>query len=293
MNHLPIRYLVIYRAIMPPPSEEVCLAKESNFRVSLQAGPIKFSYSVHVKEYKPLTATLRVTPRQVKLPADCYLVIEIETQGTDPRSTIGRAALRVAETASLFDLRYPDVIAEKIYEGVVNTPRSDIYIPESPVTVRAQSVLDPGTVATEVAADLTVLTQLPSDRRDRYQLAARWFRRGHETTNLVDRLLFWWTVLEIYPGEGEGKDIPNRTCDLLVCRVYPNLSREKVKGMIGIGRIFGLRGDIIHEGKAFVKANEEDQFLDYLEQLRATAATCLRLLADLPPGQDLDRYTRP
>ena len=230
--------------------------------------------------------------RRVRLPADSYLVIEVVGQGDISRSVMRDAALQVAETAVLLELRYSGIIAEKVYEGTVNTPGVALFMNEGTLKLTAQPKRDPKSVAAELAADHAALTDLGADQRERYRLAARWFRRGQDVRNPVDKLLYKWVVLEIYPGEGQGQKVVRKTRDLLRERLYPDLAPGTVTCKTRLGRIFGLRGDIVHKGQAFVSPDQQGEFDDHLDRLHAVAVTCLRILAGLQTGDELDKYVR-
>ena len=229
----------------------------------------------------------------VELPPGSYVLIEIEVdqRSLDTQEVRRMGALQVAEIIGIIDLRYRGLVSDRIYEGVINTPGSFVWLPEGPLRLTAQPKREPAEVAAMVARDLASTSNLSEDRRERFRLAARWFRRGADALNPVDKLLFWWTVLEIYPAEGKKK-VPQITSELIASGVYPDLTAQAVKGKLKLGRIHGARSDIVHHGKAFIKSDEEKRFSDQLERLEAVAVVCLRLLLGLPPGDELDRYVR-
>jgi len=234
---------------------------------------------------------MTVAERRYELPPDSYLLIRLSVDVTDPASARTTAALRVAEVTCAFDLRYPGLIAEKLYEGTVNEPGRFVLMGEGPLRITAQPHREPKDVAEGISGDLASLRALSGQDRERFQLAARWFRRGQEAINLVDRLLFLWAVLEIYPAMGK-RNVANAVSQLLHGWLYQDLTSREIKDNTDMGRIEGERGRIVHRGKAFVTPDEEERYSDYLERLQATAATCLRILAGMPPGDELDKYVR-
>ena len=74
-----------------------------------------------------------------------------------------------------------------------------------PIRLTAAPAVEPGDVASSVHNSISAIQGLDAETQYRFQLASRWFRRGYETTNEVDKFLFWWTVLEIYPREKKTK----------------------------------------------------------------------------------------
>lgn len=291
MGFPPISYLTVYRAALTPPGSDLYVASMQDLEIKLSPGPVEFSFTIPVVRHTPPVAGLTPAQRHVKLAPDSYVVIRIRVDAPDPTSARTTAALRAAEAACVFDLRYPGLLAEKVYEGTVDEPGRFIFMGEGPLRISAQPDRDPKDVADRMATDFGHLEGLPEAERARFQLAARWFRRGQEVTNLVDRLLFLWTVLEIFPAMGKRK-VSNTASRFLGERLYQDLSAEEIKQRTKLGRIEDLRGGIVHKGKAFVVAAEEERFSDCVQRLEAIAVTCLRMLAGMAAGDELDKYVR-
>lgn len=287
----PITYLAIYRANLRAPESELCVASTPEFEIKLSPGPIQFSYTVPVLDYRPSAVGITPAQQHCDLPPDSYVLMRVRLGAMDPASARSEAALRVAEATCIFDLRCPGLISEKLHEGTVDKPGQYVFMPEGPLRVTARPDEDPEDVGHKVAGDFASLGDLSQGDRDRFRLAARWFRRGQEALNLVDKLLFLWTVLEIYPAMGKRK-VSNTTSRFLSERLYRDLSRQEIKEKTKLGRIEGVRDGIVHKGKAFVGPTEEEPFSGYLQRLEAIAATCLRMLAGMPPGDELDKYIR-
>ncbi len=282
-------YAEIYQANLPTLKEplEIDLGEQ---RITFQRGPLSFSYSVPVKSFGAGAASLRLGQRKVSLPAGSYCRIEAlikEMTGSERE----RVALLVTEAATLITLRSPSLLDEKLFEGVVAPPGAQIIWPEGPITLTVAPSLEPETIMADFKDDLTKIQELSSEDRSRLQLASRWFRRGNEALNPVDRFLFWWTVLEVYPAKARTK-VVNYTIDLIKERVYPHKDRQDVKSMLEIGQMSSARDRIVHSGQAFVEDSERKVFDERLKKLRATTTVCLRLLAGIPHGDDLDQFMR-
>ena len=286
----PITYLAIYRANLRAPESELCVASTPEFEIKLSPGPIQFSYTVPVLHYRPSAVGITPAQQHRDLPPDSYVLMRVRLGAMDPASARSEAALRVAEATCIFDLRCPGLISEKLHEGTVDKPGQYVFMPEGPLRVTARPDEDPEDVGHKVAGDFASLGDLSQGDRDRFRLAARWFRRGQEALNLVDKLLFLWTVLEIYPAM--GRKVSDTTSRFLSERLYRGLSAPQIKEKTKIGHIEGLRGRIVHQGEAFVKPEEEEHVSDCVDRLQTIAAMCLRILAGMPAGDDLDKYLR-
>lgn len=114
-------------------------------------------------------------------------------------------------------------------------------------------------------------------------------RRGCETLNSIDRFLFGFIALEVYPAGGDS-DVPKHVRNLIQSRVYPTIDPGTVKERIGIGPIAGLRGRIVHDGISSIPEGERDGFDQRLRQLSALVRTCLRILTGAEPGSHLDPW---
>lgn len=99
------------------------------------------------------------------------------------------------------------------------------------------------------------MSQHPAGQRSRFQLAARWFRRRQEASNLIDRLLFWWLALEVCVGHSTR--MVGHISHLLKERFYPALEASEFKSRLDLDRLSGKRTAIVHQGKAFVAPHEE------------------------------------
>ena len=89
------------------------------------------------------------------------------------------------------------------------------------------------------------LAPLPQDDRSRIMLSLRWFDKAERETEPIDAFLKMWFALEtlVMP---DTTDI--RPINIALTRIY-DLSRDDVTTRFKIGRIFGLRSDIVHNGQ--------------------------------------------
>ena len=281
-----VPYVAIYRGAVVPPKDGVITAI-NDVRLRVENGPFSFSYSVPIITFRPSRAMMTLGERSVDVPQGPCIFVEIEA---DPavESERQRVALRVAEVASLITLRFPHVLDEKFYEGPVNTDAMKMLWGEGPRTLTASPGVTPSQLSEGLASDMSFIQQLSPDKRTRFQLASRWYRRGCEAMNLADKFLFWWTVLEIFPGQGTT-NIVKSIKQVLSDQACSQLSPQEMEDKLRIGRIYGERKRIVHEGRAFVDSDDQP-FQELLKRLQAIASVCLRLLCGLPPGDDLQEF---
>jgi len=213
----------------------------------------------------------------------------------EPPDTRRRARERLAEAASAAHLRFGPLFAAKLYEGFVVDETAErvsmTWHPEAPVTLTAMPAVPPDAVARDLRGDLARLAALPPDDRARFQLAARWFVRGHEAETPIDRYLSWWVVLEVYCRERNAK--PDVISERLSADLHRQVAPADIARRFGLERLNRLRNDIAHHGQIPATDKDRDRFDEESTRLQAVAAICLRLLGRLPMGPAVEEWTRP
>jgi Apea-like HEPN len=285
-------YAAVYRLSLPTPTDVVDILHDDERSVTIVAGALGIDYTVPVVMFGEGSAGATMAVQSLRLPPAAYAIIEVgvslfEVEG---QPTSSDAALLAAEVGCVMELLYPGITSAKEFEGIVSSEGSYAMCMEGPLEIVALPNQPIAEIAQSIAQALETLNGLSEAQRSRFRLASRWFRRGCEATSRVDKLLFWWTVLEVFPAEGTS-DVPRKVVDLLHREVYPDILLHDLKNRIGIGRIFGTRSKIVHDGLAFV-SDLDLEFRIQLRQLRAITSICLRLLAGLPLGHDLDTFVR-
>jgi len=95
--------------------------------------------------------------------------------------------------------------------------------------------------------------------------------------------LFLWTILEIFPMRD--------TTDIRPIGEFlghlTGRSASEVKAKLGIGRLFGMRSDLVHNGSLGIDDRELGPTIGRLEDI---CGTILQNLIGLPYGGNLDPY---
>ncbi len=284
-------YAAIYRANLVPPPAQVRIYESPDFFVTLIPGPFAFRYSV--PQYRHTSGSTSVTfgAATQAVGEGCYLAIShLFELGASPAAR-AQAALPLAELVTTIAIAHPGLLAEKIYEGVLEPPGMQTFFPEGPLTISSPLTLAPTTLTATLGTHTSSVRNLGRTCRGRIQLASRWYLRGCDARNPVDRLLFWFIALEVFPAAGTA-DVTAAVRDMLHTHVYPDLSARVVKERCGIGRITGLRALVVHDGLSYIDLPADPSFEASLEQLEAIVTVSLRLLLGLPPGNALDRWLR-
>jgi len=117
----------------------------------------------------------------------------------------------------------------------------------------------------------------------RYELMARFFSKAISYGPSEEKLLFLWTVLEIYPMQDTTNIQP--VVDLLAQIV--NRDAAHVKSALGIGKLFGFRSDLIHNGRLPLTRAQLGEVIDKLETI---CLEVLRRISGQPYHGALDTY---
>ncbi len=94
------------------------------------------------------------------------------------------------------------------------------------------------------------IESLDEEDRNRVSLALRWYqriqgRRATETESDVDGFLSLWVALEVLVAP----ENPIGSVTSILASIHTDLSFQQIGELFPIGRIFGLRGKILHHGK--------------------------------------------
>jgi len=284
-----MNYVAIYRTLSAPPTDAMTVARGDDYEVHLHPGPLAVSYSTGSADPRSPANTITLGQERREFPRGSYLIVATR-KDTTSGSAWNAAKDRIAQLVAVLDLEFPGLAHEKVYEGLMLTPATPMHVTwEEGFQFSPRRSYAPSDVATSLQACADRVQALSTQDSARFTLAARWFQRATDATNSIDRILFYYTVLEIYPTLGDV-DVPNIVARFLSDRVLAGLSAKDVKARLNLGRICGFRAEIVHGGKASVTSDERATVSDHVERLQAIARTCLRVLAGLPPGSDLQRF---
>jgi len=219
-------------------------------------------------------------------PEDDYVFISARIDATDAqqayelgreRVTALRSALRLALGRQVVDCR----IFEECYpstherEGFAPSVRIDANVP-----MRSFDTAD----FERVAVALQSIDPISAPPNRDLALALRWFEHAQAQRNPVDRFIACWFALEAFPLKG------SRDLGLIKERVDRILGRPGISSAeVHVGRMYGLRGRIAHEG---MRAFDADQMLQS-ELLFRVAYEVLREALGLPPAGYLAEILSP
>lgn len=287
----PASFVAVYTLNSPLGNVEGEIYRTGAHTLIVKTGPFEVQTSQLAHFFRSDGHGLQMQPMPVIFPNGRYLIIYTEREFSGS-SAYASASVEVNGVAAKLTILFPGLLAERKFEGFIDRPGEHYMVAgPGPMRLIARPDDDPQDVAQALAEFNTTLGEQPLDKRERFRLAARWYAQGYSSDALIDKLLSWYTSLEVHPAAGTT-DIPGSVRDYLHKNLYADIDPGALKERCLIGRIAGVRADIVHNGKAHVDTTEADEYGRYLDALERIARTCLRLLGGLPPGDALDKLIR-
>lgn len=138
----------------------------------------------------------------------------------------------------------------------------------------------------EIQTQLTTIRRTIATSPDldaRFTLMSKFFARAASTPPGEERFLWLWTMLEVFPMKNTT-DI--RPISEFLAGVTGRPAVE-VKEKLQIGKLFGARSDLVHNGKLPYEGKGLAAMLNLLE---AIDVTIIRVLGGMPYAGELDAY---
>lgn len=173
---------------------------------------------------------------------------------------------RIAATVGLLNAwQGPNVTYEKVTEF-------EVSVGGDTVTTWSSAVRSPASMRSPELDDLELarlssavqgLADLSDGQRNRTLLSLRWFERGTDGDG-IDAFLRLWIAIETLAMPDTTNISPLVS---LLASSY-GISAKEVQGRFAVGRVFGLRGAIVHAGK---RPSVTGIFLDFVAAIYTDA----------------------
>jgi hypothetical protein len=139
---------------------------------------------------------------------------------------------------------------------------------------------------TEFDKQLTSITKIKLSNREineRFTLISKFYTRALLYEPGEEKFLFLWTILEIFPMKNTSNIKPISEYLSKITKI----SSSEVQTRLGIGRTFGTRSDLVHNGKFEIDIKDKGDFFAKIEDI---VRVVLRELVGLPYNHELDKY---
>ena len=171
----------------------------------------------------------------------------------------------------------PGILEKKVFEGFKFIPTRKKY--EGPYSLLYEMEITQRDFITTFPLTFKKL-QSHGDKK-KLEIALRWYQRGLNTNQIVDQFLYYWVSLEaLTMTTTDISEIPNTLKEFLSSK-----DEKVIKEALKIGRIFGCRSDIVHNGIT-------DFDLEYLTIVKAIVEETIRFKLGLPVQGHLEKYFR-
>jgi hypothetical protein len=282
-------FISIYLLSQPPIPINQELHREGIFSVEIRTGPLNFERSVPIRQFTDNTASLMMGTEQIEIGEGLYLIVIERVSIFNQVNVLSEARARASEIVTMIDLEYKRMVSQKVFDGVVNEPGNYVMYQDGPEIVSAMPTVPPEHLKQVIDSGISRLSSLSFEQRSRVRLMSRWYRRAQETLNQVDKFLYLYVVIEVYPAAGET-DVPRFVRDYLGVNAFPNIDKSIVKDRLKLGRITGFRASIVHDGKESISEGEATEFRELLKILECVAYECLNLASGRSYQGSLDEW---
>jgi hypothetical protein len=213
-------------------------------------------------------------------PAKTYIVVSVRTSqpfAVAEQEGIAHVNRAVALASLLLD---PFVFGRLLYEGWLGDHPDQFRLAEVLFTPYQQ--FEARLVEKQIAKARSSLAQ-DTDRNNRFTLIARLFNRAVTSEKHDEAFLWLWTCLEVFPMADTSNIKPIAPYLAELVEVEANLVRER----LGIGRLFGLRCSLVHDGALALNEGELHETVSKLLQI---VRAVMRGMCGLPYDGGLKRW---
>lgn len=245
------------------------------------------------------TERLVARSRKINLDDEYYIEIRVRTKEADVNLARRFCESHVDESISLLSLIYNFHLFDAlIYKGWIIENETGVIggwmqVSDEPkYTILADELLDMFSVAkSRIGSD--------KDKANRFELMARFLSKSLLYDLGEEKFLLLWTILEIYPMKDTSNIEPINICLAEILHSTPQL----VKNDLGIGKLYGLRCALVHDGRFFMDMqlvdaqHEKDQDIKYvhyqsqtLAKLECIVREIMRYMCGMPYSGTLNQY---
>ena len=183
-------------------------------------------------------------------------------------------------TISYMSFTYsPSLFAIQVYRGIEldeDEPEMNfMLLMENPVSL-------PDDLSDSLSSSRLELSK-DKDHYSRYLLMSRFYAKSILVYPGEEKFLYLWTILEIFPM----KDTSNIRAIHDYLGGYMNKDSALAKDKLGIGKLYSIRCNLVHDGRLDIPGREESETFQRLELI---CLQILRSLNGLPYSGALEMY---
>lgn len=269
------------------------------FRTSLLQGspvkiicdPVKIETFYGSRIYQIPKQISRIVPKGEKfafasngsliLDSDTYIELIARTKEDSPALARQLCEEAIDRTITMLSMSYsPDLFCDLVYRGWLLEEQN--WIAEAWIKVSEKVSFDQGLLTTNLQ---TMAKKISSnnDLKDRFTLMSRFYVKALVEHPSEEQFIWLWTALEVFPMKNTT-DIKPIGATLSTILHQP---ADTLKQKLGIGQLFGLRSDLVHNGKLNIDIKETGEIFSKLHNI---VYEILRFMSGAPYGGTLNKY---
>ncbi|MCK4599953.1 hypothetical protein KAU37_09080 [Candidatus Bipolaricaulota bacterium] len=214
------------------------------------------------------------------LKANKYIVITVRTEDKNPFTAKKFCEDNLDGIITNFSLLYdPGLFAQQVYRGWLLEEKKGVM----EAWVQIKKPFDIRSDIGKTIQDMRDKQSNDTDVNKRYKLMSHFFVKSLPISPSEEKFLYLWTMLEIFPMKDTTNIKP-------LCHYVANIvgrDSEVVKEQLGIGKLFGARSNLVHDGELTIPISELGEIMGKLELI---CIEVLRYMNDLEYSDSLEKY---
>jgi len=214
-------------------------------------------------------------------PGHEHILISIRTKESDPYISKKYCEDNLDRTISNLSLLYdPGLFGKEEYRGWLIGESKGIM--EAWVQIKEPFDIIENDITTKLKSMNNYQNSDP-DLCNRFITMSRFFSKSLLVHPGEEKLLFLWTILEIFPMKNTSNIKPIN--EFLASHM--NIQSDIVKDKLGIGKLYGVRCDLVHDGKLDISMKEMGKVFSKLEKI---CIEVMRAISGIKYSGALDEY---
>ncbi len=210
-----------------------------------------------------------------------HIALTVRTKETNPYRASKMCEDEIDRIITILSIIYkPEIFSDLIYRGWLLEERKAIM--EAWIKV-SEKISVHGKPLSDKLMAIKKKQSLDLDILDRFKLMSRFYSKSLALKPNEEKFILLWTILEIFPMKNTINIKPTSEHLATITGRQP----EKVKEKLGIGRLYGLRCDLVHNGRLNIDIKEIGEVFSRLENI---VLEILRNMSGLPYSRSLDKY---
>jgi len=228
-----------------------------SLKIESLTGPITFDIATNIARVHVIGVGEEfIRPAKLELPDnETFLLFQINSEESDTE-TLGYFNSEIDKAITRIAISYiPHLFFEEVYRGPLLGKKWLLNAGMRP----SDRIKIKGKELRKNLNEMSIYTAKNNDLKDRFALMSRFYSKSLKYDPSEEKFMLMWTILEIYPMMNESDIRPLK--EMLVD--ITGRKKEEIEEKIGIGRLYGRRCRLVHDG--FLDLMEDEELFTKLE----------------------------